>query len=312
MGGRRLDHLPDRLLLDGGLGTALSSRGLDTHSESTASWNHRRPEAVRAAHQSFIASGVQAIHTNTFTANRWQLEGPAPRGTAAPRASDAAVLAANRAGVHLAQQAKVEGVLVIGDIGPSGQIPPPEGDADLFELEEGFALQASALAASGVDLLHLETLYHPKEARAALRGCRQGAPGVPVVASMACRRTATGYATVLGLPWEGMLLAFLEEGADAVGANCSLPPDEMVPLIKQLATRSRLPVFAQPTVAPTDGPPLYPAEFAAGLLALLRAGARAVGGCCGTSAADLAAARVAIDALPRRASRSRTAPMARA
>lgn len=298
----RLEDLPERLLLDGGMGTALSARGLDTRVESSASWNLRRPAAVRHAHQSFVAAGAGALHTNTFTGNPGQLNlpGSGPEHT---------IEAANRAGVELARAAAIPGVLVIGDIGPTGRIPPPEGNADLHELEDSFLLQAATLAGAGVDMLHLETFYHPKEARAALRGCRLGAPGVPVIASMACRRSGDGYVTVFGLPWEAMLLAFLEEGADAVGTNCSMTPEEMAPLIERLARTTRVPIVAQPTVAPTTGAPLYPGEFACGLLTLLGAGARAVGGCCGTSAADLAAARLSIDALPQPTRRQRTAPI---
>lgn len=290
------------VLLDGGMGTALSGRGLDTRSDSTAAWNHTHPDVVAAVHQAFVEAGADAIHTNSFAANPWQL------GTDLD--SDAFIRANKRAAEIALESAG--GSLVIGDIGPSGALPPPEGDADLNVLEEVFAVQAAVLAEAGVDFLHVETLYHPKEARAAVRGCRVGAPDLPVVASMACRRGSTGVVTVAGLPWRGVLRAALEEGADGVGVNCSMTPREMRPLIEALIREvGDRPVFAQPTIAPDGGPPLYPGEFAAGLLDLVAVGARAVGGCCGTSPHDIASARLSLDALPEPTRGPGTAPFER-
>lgn len=290
--------LGPRLLLDGGMGTALSGRGLDIRTDSSAAWNHSHPQVVAAVHRAYVEAGAQAIHTNSFTANPWQL-GAAMDGDA--------FIDTNRRAAELALEAAAGRALVIGDIGPTGALPPPEGDADLNLLEDVFAAQAATLAAAGVDLIHVETLYHPKEARAAIRGCRAGAPDLPVVASMACRRATGGVVTVAGLPWRGVLRAALEEGADGIGVNCSMTPKEMRPLVELLAAETRRPVFAQPTIAPDGGPPLYPGEFAGGLLELLAAGATAVGGCCGTSPHDIASARLSLDALPERARAAGTA-----
>jgi 5-methyltetrahydrofolate--homocysteine methyltransferase len=184
-------------------------------------------------------------------------------------------------------------------MGPTGAIPPPEGNADLGLLEDAFAEQAAALAEGGVDLLHLETFYHPKEARAALRGARAGAPGLPTVASMTCRRQRTGgYATPLGFPAESMLSVFLEEDAEGMGVNCTLAPADMLDLIRLIRSRTDRPVFAKPTVAPSGMAPLLPDELAVGALALVAAGATAVGACCGSSPADIAAVRRAFDEAP--------------
>ncbi len=280
------------LLVDGGMGTALSARGLDPAIEVTSTWNLKHPTRVQAVHEGFVSAGAELIHANTFSANRWQLRNQPEQLTEN-----------NREGVMLARRVATANtantnVWVAGDLGPSGDLPPPEGDADLFDLEDGFECQARLLIVAGVDALHIETLYHPKEARAAIRGCRRASADIPIIASMACRRLGQGFVTVAGLPWRAMLKAFIEEGANAVGANCSLSPLEMLPLIEQIRYRTQLPIFAQPTVAPTGGAPLYPGEFALGLVKLVRAGANAVGGCCGTSAADIAAARVALDAVP--------------
>ncbi len=283
-----LDWLPPRLLLDGGVGTALIARGLDLGRAPPEAWNLARPEVVEEVHRRFVEAGCGAVQTNTFGGNRVRLRSYGMEGE---------VAAVNRAALERARLALPDHVHVIASLGPSGAIPPPEGDADLHDLEDVFAEQASAIAEASegrVALLHLESFYHPKELRAALRGCRDGAPGLPVAASFACNQTKAGFRTAMGFPAEVLLAVALEERADAVGANCWLPPGPMLPLIERMVARSPVPVFAKPIVAPAGSPPLLPGEFAAGVIALFEAGARAVGGCCGAGPADLAAAALAM------------------
>jgi 5-methyltetrahydrofolate--homocysteine methyltransferase len=137
-------------------------------------------------------------------------------------------------------------------------------------------------------------MYHPKEARAALRGVREGAPGLPVVASMTCRRTPVGYTTILGFAPEVMLAVFLEEGADAVGANCNLHPADMLDLIRFIRARTDLPVFAKPQ----GGGGQTPDDMASGAMALFAAGATAVGACCGSTPEDINYMKGAIARMP--------------
>jgi homocysteine S-methyltransferase len=278
-----LDVLPHGSLLDGAMGTELLAHGLDAAHESPESWNLERPDVVSEIHARYYGAGARAVQTNTFGANRFRLAHYGEAGE---------VRAYNIAAVRLALDARPhEDSFVIGSLGPTGLTPPPEGNADLLALEEAFAEQAAALAEGGVHLLHVETLYHPKEARAALRGCRLGAPDLPVIASMTCRAERSGFATLLGFSPENMLQAFVEEGADAVGANCTLAPADLLDLVRLLRTRTLLPVIARPTIAPTGAAPLLPGEFATGVRALFAVGATAVGGCCGAGPRDIAAAR---------------------
>jgi 5-methyltetrahydrofolate--homocysteine methyltransferase len=285
-----LDRLPPRALLDGAMGTELMARGLRAGKDCAESWNLERPDDVRRIHQAYFAAGADVVQTNTFGGTRIRL-------SAFGRQTD--VRNVNVAGALLARELRPAGVLIAASVGPTGAIPPPEGKADLIELEDAYAEQAMALAEGGVDIIHVETMYHPKEARAALRGIHEGAPGLAVVASMTCRRTTRGYATPLGFPPEPMLAAFLEEDADGVGVNCTLAPADMLDLIRFIRSKTSKPIFARPTVTPTNQAPILPDELATGALALLAAGATAVGGCCGAGPEDIRAVRKAIDDAPR-------------
>jgi len=278
--------LPTGTLLDGAMGTQLLARGLDLTAQAPESWNLEHPDQVREIHAHYLRAGANAIQTNTFGANRYRL---------ATRGLQDLTTDYNLAGAVLAREAAGPERVVIGAIGPTGATPPPQGDAILAELEGAFAEQAMALADGGVDLLHVETMYHPKEARAALRGCRIGAPQLPVIASVTCRCAGSAYSTGLGYGPETIVQAFLEEGAQAIGVNCTLEPASMLDLVRLLRERTSLPIIARPTIAPSHSPPLLPEEFATGVLALLAVGADAVGGCCGTGPVDIAAARAALD-----------------
>jgi 5-methyltetrahydrofolate--homocysteine methyltransferase len=276
-----LKDLPSRLVLDGGIGTSLIARGLDVENEPTALWNLTHPEEVQSMHESFLRVGSGAIQTNTFVANRLSLM--------ASGVED--VRGCNLSGVALAHQAVAaagnESTLVIGSIGPTGQVPPPQGEANLHDLEHAFAEQAALLVEGGVHFLHVETMAHPKEMRAALRGIREATPSTPVVVSIACRKSGLEYKTTMGFAVESMISVAIEEKAEGLGANCMLSPADMLPLIEMMLKKVDVPIFAQPTIAPDGEAPLYPDEFAEGVRHLFNAGARAVGGCCGTSPKDI-------------------------
>jgi 5-methyltetrahydrofolate--homocysteine methyltransferase len=272
------------------MGTALIARGLDVRREPTEAWNLDHADAVREVHRRFVAAGSQVIQTNTFGGNRIRLRG---------FGRETELAAMNRAAVEHAM-AEAGTARVIGSIGPTGRVPPPEGDADLHELEDAFAEQAAILATAGIELLHLETFGHPKELRAALRGARAGAPGVAVIGSFACQaptdsgrvagavpRTYGGYAV------DSMINVLGEEAADGVGVNCGLSPAAMLPLVAALG-RLGVPIIAQPLPAPEGQAPLLPGEFAIGAVELFDAGAACVGGCCGTGPGDIEALRRAL------------------
>ncbi len=262
------------------MGTGLMARGLRIAEQPPELWNITQAEVVRELHAHFVDAGADAIQTNSFGASRLRLRA---------RGLEDSTREINLAAGAVAREASPDGC-VIGAIGPTGEIPPPEGAADLYELEDAFAEQAALLAEAGVDLLHVETMCHSKELRAAIRGARQGAPDLPLAASMSCKRLGDAFTTSLGYPADAMIAVMLEEGVDALGANCTLTPGDLLDLAERLVATG-LPVLAQPTIAPDSGSPLYPGEFATGAEALFAVGVRAVGGCCGTGPADIASAR---------------------
>jgi methionine synthase I (cobalamin-dependent) len=283
MARRDLHRLPDRALLDGAMGTGLMARGLRIREQPPELWNVACPEVVRELHLQFVEAGADALQTNSFGASRLRLRA---------RGLEGRTRELNLAAAKLARAAHPTGC-VLGSMGPTGELPLPEGAADLYEVEDAYAEQAALLAEGGVDILHVETMCHSKEARAAIRGARQGAPDLPLAVSMSCKRLGDSFTTSLGYSAETMIAVLLEESIDAIGVNCTLGPGDLLDLATRLV-ETGLPVIAQPTIAPETSAPLYPGEFATGAQALFAVGVRAVGGCCGTSPADIASARDAL------------------
>jgi methionine synthase I (cobalamin-dependent) len=270
-----LDRMPARAVLDGAIGTELLARGLVLGKDCPDAWNLSAPETLRQIYRAYFEAGADAVQTNTFGGTRIRL------GACGQTTN---VRAINVAGAVLCREVRPAGKLVIGDLGPAGASASQKGD-----LEDAFAEQAAYLAEAGVDLLHIETLMDPLEARAAVRGARLGAPGLAVVASLTCTKQHGAFVTPLGHKWEAVLDTLLEEKVDGVGTNCSLAPHDMLGLVERMRARTDKVLWAKPTCAPTYGPSVSPAEFARAALALYQAGANAVGGCCGTGPAHIAA-----------------------
>jgi len=280
------------LLADGAMGTMLHARGF-SFDRCFEELNLSDPQAVTGVHREYAAAGAQLILTNTFGANRYKL---ARHGLAEQ------VEAINRAGVELARRAVPAGRFVGGDVGPLGVRLAPFGRIQPEEARLAFAEQIAALSAAGIDFLVLETMTDLYEVKAALRAARQVDPALPVVASMTFTRDDR---TLLGDSPEKVARELAEAGADVVGVNCSGGPAQLLRLLK--AMRQAAPQAAL-WVKPNAGWPeqvggriMYPADpeyFGDYALAFCEAGARIVGGCCGTTPAHIAAMRQALDANP--------------
>jgi len=275
-------------LLDGGLGSMLIAAGLEP-GRAPDWWTLERPAAVAAVHRGYVEAGSDVIHANTFGANPAKLAAAGLAGRCRE---------VNAAAVVLARSACGPASLVAGDVGPTGLVLPPLGGARAEDLLAAFREQTAALAGGGVDLLSIETMFDLREALAAVAAARE--TGLPVIASMTFEALPRGFFTIMGDRLETALAALTAAGADAVGCNCSVAPEAMVGMVRAARAAVAAPLAAQPnagTPRPADDGAAYdasPESFAAAAVALARAGATLIGGCCGTTPAFIRAARAAL------------------
>jgi 5-methyltetrahydrofolate--homocysteine methyltransferase len=292
MGGRKLDirrkgllrRLEDGeiLIADGAMGTLLMARGLAPGTPPEI-WNAEHPQRIADVHRAYIGAGSRIILTNTFGGSRIRLNRAGLGGRTAEL---------NRAAAALAREAAEGGAFVAGDIGPTGEMMEPLGSLSFRAAVDAFSEQAQALAESGVDLLWVETMMDVEEARAAVMGAKQ-ASDMPVFCSMSFGPSGR---TIMGAGAAQALEALRPLGLAAFGANCGEGLDVMDEVIDQLrAVSPALPWIAKPNaglprmVGGRAEYDLGPDQFAQRVKALVKRGARVVGGCCGSSPAFIAA-----------------------
>lgn len=262
---------------DGGWSTCLRARGLaaDIAAETA---NQDSPELVLELTRAYVKAGARVVTTNTFGANRFNLE---------RYALTADALELNKAGAALARQAVgTDDVLVAGTIGPSGKILAVS-EVPAEELHEMFAQQAAALVSGGAEAILLETFSELAEVLLAVQAVKQ-AVTLPVIASMSFDSGPQRTRTVMGAAAEDCAAALEDAGADAVGCNCGSGIETALPAVVALRGATELPLWVKPNAGLpelVDGRPVYrqsPDEFVARVPPLLDAGANIVGGCCGT------------------------------
>lgn len=275
------------LVCDGAMGTQLIARGL-VAGECGELWNVQRSADVEAIHRSYLNAGCSLITTNTFGASSFSL---AKSGLAER------TVEINRAGATLARRAAGDAAWVLGDIGPFGDFLEPLGDMTPDRLAEVFRQQAQALAEGGVDAFIIETMQDPNELAIAVKAARSVSPA-PIIATYAFGKSEAGFRTMMGCSVDAAMKAAIDAGADVVGANCgtALGLDDYVRLAGQLvAAAAGKPVILQPNAGSpqySDGKLVYgatPADMAAVVPALLKAGLKVIGGCCGTTPEHLKA-----------------------
>jgi len=248
--------------------------------------NVTHPEAVSKVHQQYAACGVDLLITNTLTMNRVNIES---------HNVPVDVREVNLAGVRLAKAAAGEGQLVLGNMSSTGKMLKPYGPLLEDEAYASFREQAAILAEGGVDGFIIETMFDLRESICALRAARE-ASGLPVIASIAFNTVGNGGRTVMGNTAHDCAQALTEAGACAVGANCgSLDPFQVAEVVAMMRAASSLPLIAQPNagkgrlVEKQLVFDMSPADFASGIQRCAEAGARLLGGCCGTSPAHIKA-----------------------
>jgi methionine synthase I (cobalamin-dependent)/5,10-methylenetetrahydrofolate reductase len=273
---RFLEELQQRVLIcDGAMGTMLYSRGIFIN-RCFDELNLSMPGLVKEIHEAYARAGAEIIETNTFGANAVRLGAHGFAGK---------LREINAAGVRLAREAAGDQGFVAGSVGPLGIHIEPLGKTSFDEARAYFRAQVEALAEAGADLIVLETFGYLNELREAIRGARE-ACDLPIVAQMTIDddgRALDGTAPVEAA-------RRLEEwGADVIGLNCSVGPVEMLEGIEAMAQVATRPLSAMPNAGrprSVEGRNLYLAspEYMAEYARLfIQAGARLIGGCCGTT-----------------------------
>ncbi len=271
----------DYLLADGATGTNFFAMGLQS-GDAPDIWNIDHSDRVHALHKGFVDAGSDIILTNTFGANKYRLmlHGDQDR-----------VQEINQAGARIARaeaDAVDRTVVVAGSMGPTGEIYEPVGPLSIEQGTQAFTEQAQALADGGVDVLWIETISGIEEITAAVAGA--AVTGLPVVATMTFD---TAGHTMMGISPEKAVehARGLETRLVAFGANCGIGPGTLVDTVLGLgrsAGAGDILIAKGNCGIPQyqDGEIVYSGshEVMADYARLARdAGARIIGGCCGTS-----------------------------
>lgn len=268
------------IFLDGGMGTMLQSAGIVTE-QVPELLNLSDPEAITNIHRMYVESGADIIYANTFGANRYKL-----------RDSGHTVGEVIEKAIANARNAAVCGTLVALDIGPIGQLLEPSGALSFEEAYDCF--REIVLAGRDADIIVIETMTDLYEVKAALLAAKENSR-LPVFATMTFEENMR---TFTGVSPECMTAVLEGLGADAIGVNCSLGPDELLPLAEKICRLTSLPVIAKPNAGLPDPVTnkfnVSPEKFAESALKLARAGVKIIGGCCGTTPEHIRAVREAL------------------
>ena len=269
------------LFLDGGMGTQLQAKGLQP-GEIPELWNITRPQDVCAVHEAYFAAGADVVYANTFGANAAKYHGDAPLTDVITAAIGIAHEAADNVGGRR---------YVALDVGPTGRLLKPAGDFEFDAAYEAFAEQITIGAKAGADLIVIETMGDTYELKAAVLAAKENA-ALPILATVALgddgKLLTGGSVECVAALLEGLRV-------DALGFNCGLGPDRMLPYVKRLAASTTRPIAVKPNAGMPkviDGRTVFtvgPEEFAQDVATLVEAGASIVGGCCGTTPAHIAA-----------------------
>src|SRR5213080_4689538 len=279
------------LLCDGAMGTMLYARGVSLDACFDV-LNLNNPRLVQAIHADYVAAGADLIETNTFGANRFKL---ALHGLAGQ------VREINGRGVRVARDAREStgrDVLVLGSIGPLGKYLAPLGSVTAEEARAAFREQAEGLLEGGVDAFIVETISDLAEIAHAIEAIRS-ITDLPVIAQMAFTDEAV---TFTGRSPAEVARTLRALGVQALGANCSVGSSTLYGVLEQMVPAAGgLPLAIQPNAGLPSrvgerliylSSPAYMAEYAT---RMVDAGARIVGGCCGTTPQHIAAMREALD-----------------
>ncbi len=273
------DILKERvLILDGAYGTEFMRRGFKKSPEEILL---EHPEAIKKLHEEYVRSGANVLLTSTFGANPIKLS-----KIGLESHHDEIV----RNAVKIARSAS-RGALVFGDIGPTGDLPYPLGERTFDEYYDSFQKTARILIEEDVDAIILETFTDILELKAAYFAVRDLSDDIFLIAHLTFdekSRTLTGTDPV------NFAITFDDLDVDAIGINCSLGPEEMLPIFEELSKYTNKFLTVEPDAGKpilkgdTVEYPIKPDEFAIHMDSYWEAGANVIGSCCGSNPAHTA------------------------
>ncbi len=262
-------------VFDGAVGTRLYDKGIYIN-RSYDELNLISPDLVREVHEEYINAGADIIETNSFGATRQKLQ---------PYGLEGKIREINIAAAKLAREAAGDKVFVAGAIGPLGVRIEPFGPTSFDEARDIFKEQIEALLEGGVDLFILETFSDLSVIEQAIRAVKETCD-LPIVAQMTIQMDGK---TTFGNTPEAFTIRLDEAGADVIGLNCGMGPNHLLTALEKMREVTDRKLSAQPNAGlPRDvqgrqfymGSPEYMATFAK---RFVQAGAKFVGGCCGTT-----------------------------
>ena len=262
-------------VFDGAMGTILYGKGVFVN-VCYDELNLKQPKLIREIHEAYLAAGAELLETNTFGANEIKLKS---------FGLEEQVEAINAAAARIAVEAADGRASVVGAIGPLGVRIEPFGPTSREEARQCFRRQATGLVEGGIDGLLLETFSDLSEIHEALLAARD-VSDLPVIAQMTIGEDLkTGYGTDVNT----IAVRLTEWGADVIGLNCSVGPSGILKAVEQMVEHTDKPISAQPnagTPKAVDDRKIYlatPEYMATYAKFITEAGARFVGGCCGTT-----------------------------
>jgi methionine synthase I (cobalamin-dependent)/5,10-methylenetetrahydrofolate reductase len=292
-----LEKLEKRIIVcDGAMGTMLYSKGVPFH-RCFDELNLSAPQLVKEVHLGYIKAGAELIETNTFGATRLRLE----KFNLGDKARDV-----NLAGARLAREVAGDDLYAAGAVGPLGVRLEPLGSTSLEEARAAFREQIQALAEGAVDLIIIETMADLNEAHQALLAARD-IGNLPVVVQMTIQDDGTTPTGTLPEEFTRQLDVW---GADLIGLNCSVGPAAVLEALERMASVTQKKLSAQPNAGlprTIEGRNIYlcSAEYMASYARrFIQAGARLVGGCCGTTPDHIRAIKSAVRSLTPRPTRT--------
>ena len=266
------------LYFDGGMGTLLQEKGL-APGELPETWNLEHPEVIREIHRRYIEAGSDIVLTNTFGANALKFH---DERCSLKEIVESAIDHVKAAIREAGDDRRIYTAL---DVGPTGKLLKPMGDLDFETAYEAFREVMVIAEKAGADLIHIETMSDTYELKAAVLAAKENT-SLPVFATAIFderRKLLTGA----DVPSVVALLEGLR--VDALGINCGMGPEQMLPVFEEMLRYSSLPVIVKPNAGlpqQRDGRTCYdvlPEEFAYLMKRITNMGASVIGGCCGTT-----------------------------